>query len=389
MATETGTASDYRDLLQKLKLFLTGESVSPVGSNGLSWVVEEERSQYTSPQTDIPDGDADSLIQTAANNNQSHDQIIFRGNGGTSPEQEIYFAIQTLGLSTTGYYNWQIRGLTGFATSSPEYVPLVDQPGRSPPCYLLLQNTTMTYWFIANNRRIMGCIKTATVYHTFHIGFLNPYATIAEYPYPMMVAASCDEENVIFSNTAVRVSGIMHPGSHDATQTLPVQGDPFPTNVSSGYVRFNDGLWYAYKNFSGTGGTESRLTGSGNATGNVHSFPFSQVAKTNFPETKRLSDVDWVATDWMSTIAGANAAKQWLPALGSPQETVLWPITIFNPGNGQIMGDIDGLYWAPAAGGVTSEDTFTDSGESPEVTHIIFQSAWRTDAWMFMAMRYE
>jgi len=89
MATETGTATDYKDLLQKLKLFLTGQSVSPIGSNGLNWVVEEERSASTSPQTDITSNGADALIETAANNNQNHDQIIFRGTGGTSPEKEI------------------------------------------------------------------------------------------------------------------------------------------------------------------------------------------------------------------------------------------------------------------------------------------------------------
>jgi hypothetical protein len=50
MATETGTASDYRDLLQKLKLFLTGAG-SP--ASGLNWVVEEERSQNCLPPRTI------------------------------------------------------------------------------------------------------------------------------------------------------------------------------------------------------------------------------------------------------------------------------------------------------------------------------------------------
>jgi hypothetical protein len=220
MATETGTATDYRDLLQKLKLFLTGESVSPIGSNGLSWVVEEERSQSTSPQTDIAAGDPDELMELASNNDQSHDQIIFRGNGGASPEKEIYFAIQTYGITTTGYFNWQIRGLTGFSTSSPQYVKLSDQPGRSPPVFIALQNTTMTYWFIANNRRVMGAIKTGTSYQIFYMGLLNPYATDAEYPYPMAVFGTFYEEDYIFSSNAIDVGSLLHPAGNSDSIVL-------------------------------------------------------------------------------------------------------------------------------------------------------------------------
>lgn len=386
MATETGTATDYKDLLQKLKLFLTGESVSPIGSNGLSWVVEEERSAQTSPQTDIPDGDADGLIETDAQNDQDHDQIIFRGNGGTSPEKEIYFAIQTMGLSTTGYYNWQIRGLTGFATSSPQYVALADQPGRSPPVYLPLQNTTMTYWFIANNRRVMGCVKTGTSYHNFYIGFLNPYATEAEYPYPMCVSATAHEENYLFSQNSMSVQGLLNPGGSTST-TAVVQADLFPITSSSCYVRFTDGNWYCVKNHTGDGGTESRTLHQSGAL--FASYPFAAASQNVHAVGNRLLTANQWAGDWTTTIPGNNASFQMLPAFGSPGQTVLWPITIFDPIGEHFIGDMDGCYWCPAAGGFTAEDTITDTGESPEVTHIVFQSAWRTDAWSYLAMRNE
>jgi hypothetical protein len=386
MAFETGTATDYKDLLQKLKLFLTGQSVSPIGSNGLSWVVEEERSSFTSPLSDIPQGDADELIEVTAQNNQDHDQIIFRGNGGTSPEKEIYFGIQTYGLSTTGYYNWQIRGLTGFATSSPQYVKLADQPGRSPPVYLLLQNTTMTYWFVANNRRVMGVVKTGTAYHNFYIGFLNPYATDAEYPYPMMVAATAHEEDYIFSQNAMSVQGILNPGG-STTVSAVVQADLFPANSATAFVRFTDGSWKSVKNHSGDGGSETRLAHISGAVLAV--YPFAAAQQSNHEEGNNIEDTHQWAQDWSSTTPGGTPTYQQLQSLGSPQQTVMWPITIFDPINEHFIGDVDGMYWVPAAGGFSSEDTITDTGESPEVIHYVFQNTWRTDAWTFFAMRWE
>lgn len=385
MATETGTATDYKDLLQKLKLFLTGQSVSPIGSNGLNWVVEEERSASTSPQTDITSNGVDSLIETAANNNQNHDQIIFRGTGGTSPEKEIYFAIQTLGLSTTGYYNWQIRGLTGFATSSPQYVKLADQPGLSPPCYILLQNTTMTYWFIANNRRVMGCVKTGSSYQLFYIGFLNPYATDAEYPYPMCVFGTSDVESDLFSSTVTRVSSFVHPGSSsNSRDSLPTTGVPFPSDRGNGYVRFVDGFWWPVKNFSGDG-TESIFI-DGQAI--FHVYPQAGGTPTHVPDPQEINRWDeW--SQFRSTISGSTPGKEVIRGFGSPEYTTLWPLTIIGMESEQIVGDLDGCYWCPQAGGITSEDTITDFGESPEVEHLIFQSVWRTDRSSFMAMRNE
>lgn len=383
MATETGTATNYKDLLQKLKLFLTGTN-SP--ASGLSWVVEEERSSFTSPLSDIPDGDPDSLIQNAVDNNQDHDQIIFRGNGGTSPEKEIYFGIQTMGLSTDGYFNWQIRGLTGFATSSPQYVSLANQPGRSPPVYVPLQNTTMTYWFVGNNRRVIGVVKTGTSYQMFYIGLLNPFATDAEYPYPMAVFGTSPREDLIFSANNVSLSSALNPGGSTTTTAIP-QGETFPANECGGFVRFTDGNWYGVKNHTGESGTETRHTFATGAL--MGTYPFANASQTPHEQGNRLTSThNWIL-DWGSTTPGGTPTYQNLPALGSPGQTMLWPITVMYPIAEQFVGDLDGLYWAPAAGGVTSEDTFTDSGESPEVEHIVFQNVWRTDGWMFFAVRNE
>ena len=385
MATETGTATDYRDLLQKFKLFLTGENVSP--PSGLSWEVMEERSSSTSPDTSIPAGDPDEVMDDATNNDQSHDQIIFRGTGGVSPERDIYFAIQTLGLSTTGYYNWQIRGLTGFAQNSPitDYVSLADQPGRSPPCYLLLQNTTMTYWFIANDRHIKGCVKTGSAYHCFYFGFMNTFATEAEYPYPLVVAATGYTEELIFSSNSTLVSSSIIAGGGDGTTGL-ASTDLFQTLTANGWVRFTDGNWYAVKNFAGTQGIESSLH---IGVGLAHVWPMADTSIAFSDPENRTAIVPYIPTQFRSETPGNSVAKQILRTFGSPELTVLFPLTMYLYNGAQLIGEYDGCYWAPGAGGLTSEDEIIDSGESPEVTNLVFQNVWKTDAWQFIAMRNE
>ena len=388
MASETGTASDYKDLLQKLKLFLTGAG-SP--ESGLNWVVEEERSSFTSPITEIPSGDADELMEVASANNQAHDQMIFRGMGGTSPEKAIYFAIQTYGLSTTGYYNWHLRGLTGFAQNSPitDYVPLRDQPGRSPPAFLLLQNTTMTYWFVANERRIMGCVKTGTSYQPFYIGFLNPYATDAEYPYPMAVCGTAHTEATLFSSNNITTASPLTSGGGSSTQGLAVQGDLYPVNEASGWVRFTDGNWYAIKHYAQAGGNETALSGQSGA-GLCHVYPQAQGWTSGPSYSARGNGAMVFQTKFRDVTPGDTPQMQMLPAFGSPELITMWPLTAYLPSPvGQLLGDFDGCYWVSGSGGVSSEDTITDFGESPEVTNIIFQNVHRTDLWTFLAMRFQ
>jgi hypothetical protein len=309
--------------------------------------------------------------------------------GGTSPEKEIFFAIQTYGLSTTGYYNWQIRGLTGFAQNSPitDYVALEDQPGMSPPVFLTLQNTTMTYWFMATERRVMGCVKTGTSYQPFYIGFLNPFATDAEYPYPMAITGTAHTEATIFSsNNITTSSGIINPAGNN-NSALPTQGQPFPAHEATGFVRFTDGNWYGIKHFNQSGGNEAILTGG--SGGYCHVFPTAESLTTAPNEVNRMNVDKRFHLIFRSTTPGNTPDKQVLPGFGSPELISLWPATVYHPIDLQLLGEFDGCYWVSGSGGVTSEDVITDYGESPEVDNIVFQNVHRTDVWEFMAMRNE
>jgi len=379
MAFETGTATDYLDLLNKLKLFMTGAN-SP--TSGLEWVVIKENSTFNSPQNQIPDGSG--AIKTAANNDQDHTEIIFRGTGGVSPEQNIYFGIQTLGLAVSGYFNWQMRGLTGLLDTSPE-TDFLDQPGISPPAYLTLQNTIMTYWFVGNDRHVKGTVKTGTAFQHFYLGFLNTFSTVTEYPYPLAVCGTAELEQRIFSQNSINLAASVINGGGNSVTILP-PGDAFPTNEASGWVRFTDGNWYGIKNMRQQGAIESVLMNGG---GIAHVWPLGQTVASLAPDENAISAGDSFGSIHTVTTPGNDAQSNLVPSPGSPQLTTLWPLTVHLLDSMNILGEFDGLYWLTATGGITSEDTITDFGESPEVVHTIFQNVWRTDPWMFLALRHE
>ena len=273
---------------------------------------------------------------------------------------------------------------TGFATSSPEYVGLQDQPGISPAAYIPLQNTTMTYWFIANDRHIKGVIKTASSYQPFYIGFLNAYATEAEYPYPLAICGTYHSEVIVFGSNTVSNSSFLNPAGSGSG--IPAS-QLWPTSRSCSYIRFTDGIWYKLQNIQAGSGNNEANTSTGAGLANV--WPMSSTTAPNFPPENLVTIAPSIALQFRNTTPGGIAFAHMLQALGSPRSTILFPMTAFIIDSNQLLGDLDGCYWCPAAGGITSEDIITDSGESPEVDHIVFQNVWRTDEWMFLALRNE
>ena len=94
MAYETGTATSYTDLLDKLKTFVTGAAITTEGNE---WTVL--RSSST--------------------------ELILKGLGN-SRDREIYCGIRTF-LDGADSYQWEMRGFTGnqarCSTSTSQIVP--------------------------------------------------------------------------------------------------------------------------------------------------------------------------------------------------------------------------------------------------------------------------
>lgn len=357
MAFKTGTATDYLDLVDKLRDFLTGAG-SP--NSGLNWTT----------QRDITYSPAER-------------ELIMRGTGGSSPERPLYFGLQTYSNSGLGRFNWDVRGMTGFSDGSPTgSVAFADQPGLGPSNqYVPLQNASMTYWMYGTDRRVIMVVRTGTSYQFMYAGFLNIFGTESEYPYPLCVAGSSWNVDQRFNDNNLNYASVPHPGATSAAGRGPVS------------FRFVDGTWLSCSHYSGTT-TESRgqqvnhpgiwplLNGITDATATPESVAPQRCTEIVGAQRRCFGE------EFVATTAGGTPDQRLMQGFGSPRPTPMFPLTIAGRApSRQFYGEMDGLYWCNGTGGLTAEDQLIDTSVSPEVTYDVFQNIHRTDDWHLYAVR--
>jgi len=143
------------------------------------------------------------------------------------------------------YYNWEIKGAIGFDANESYYT----QPQTSPnlannrPQMPLYQNA-IDYWFVANNRRFIVIAKVSTVFTSMYGGFILPYATPREYPYPIFIGATTGVQNFRFSKDNYSVGGFYDP------------------SIGAAYIRHFDGSWLNCGNYKDIAGNKTRSPGA-------------------------------------------------------------------------------------------------------------------------------
>jgi hypothetical protein len=211
MAVEIGTATGYKDLLAKLRTFLTGLAVNP----------------WTSLRYTVGGG-------------TNPDELILRAPGLAGTDQ-IYVGITTFENATADYFNWRLAGFTGYNAA----LAFGAQPGVMQKVHLTLWNSPIPYWFVANGRRVIIVAKVSTFYMTGYLGFINQYPSPNQYPYPLIVGGNwaIDPEpaltsvswrwsNTFFTNTNFPMSTSWDPG-----------GGIIRANTSTLRIRKPDGTW--------------------------------------------------------------------------------------------------------------------------------------------------
>ncbi len=118
------------------------------------------------------------------------------GTGGTD---EIYTGIRSEYDAASGWYNLFLNGYTGY---DPLETSWFKQPGALPhvgsavgvprlaqpmvPCW----DSSMSYWFAGNGRSFRFGVKVSTSFEGGYLGWILPYATPSQYPYPLAVGGS-------------------------------------------------------------------------------------------------------------------------------------------------------------------------------------------------------
>lgn len=307
MATATGTAAGYKDLLARLRTFLTGAP------------------GWTSLRYTVGGG-------------VNPDECILRAPGLAGADQ-IFVGISTFENATADYYNWRLGGFTGFDAG----LTFNNQPGVMNNVFLTLWNSPIPYWFIANGRRVVIIAKVSTSYMMGYLGFINPYPSPNQFPYPLAIGgnfASSPEpaltdvswrwSNAGFLNTNFPMSMRWSPG-----------GAVNPANTCTLRLRKPNGIWADLA--SGDSGNYTDADG-------YNIWPY---------------------------MAGMVNLQQNLGGVQAPALPV-----ILHDNTPEVYGELDGVV-ATSGQAIASEDTITVGADS----YLVVQNVARTGRNQYAAVR--
>ena len=151
MAFTTGTATNYHDLLDKLRIYAVAQ-----GWTQLRW--------------------------TAPASITANAELWLRG-PGAGADRQVFVGFRSENNVTNGHYGWAMRGAIGFDSGQA----FDAQPGVSPATYFNTWQNSIDYWFYVNDRRIIVVAKVSTTYVSLYAGFVLPFALPTEYPFPICV----------------------------------------------------------------------------------------------------------------------------------------------------------------------------------------------------------
>lgn len=311
MAFEIGTASNYRDLLDRFYTFVTTHS--HLVAAGQQW----QALRWTTG------ADTKELILKAP---------------GLAGAEEIYCGILAYESATAGYYIWDLNGFIGFNPANSYYTQPGAISGWRPK--MSLWNMAIPYWFVANGRRAVVVAKVSTVYQAAYLGFILPYATPGQYPYPLLIGGSMTgQRGYNYSVTSVNHRHFVDPGEES-------QGN---ANTAC-MLRGPSGAWLSFQNLTLLSNSEYRYDGPRQVwpmnytyLGNQREAPDGTYVLTPVVLTQRNSDTDH-----------------------------------------DLFGELEGIYHVSGFNNA-AENLITVGG----VNHLVVQNVYRTSARDYWALRLE
>jgi len=259
---------------------------------------------------------------------QVSEEVIMHGEGLAGTDA-IYVGLKPF-KGDADAYNLELRGFTGYSASQD----FEGQPGISPPAYSLLYNTSIPYWIVASGRRVIVVAKISTVYEAFCFGFMLPYATPAQYPYPLFVGGSAEASDLRWSDATRDHAHFTNPGNNGS------------------YLRDVNGAWLVFENETQSGSTVSIKT-----TNNT--LPYGGGSYTD----------DGLALI-RTTQDGAYA---------------LLPINLISQSpDPNVYGELDGAHYVTGFGNA-AENIITIGG----IDYLVVQNVHRTAAGDYWALKLE
>lgn len=310
----------------------------------------------------------------------TQDQIVVL-EGSPPGVSNLFLGIKTYQTTdVTGFltcFNWALFGLSSFnpglafkdqvnkspgvnattgsidsGTSNGAWVPLKDSDAFD-----------ITYWISVTSRRVTLVAKTEdalqTNYQSLHMGFLNPFGTSTEMPYPIIVMGSTARWNSRYVDQTIG----------RATSPVHAYGISILTSDGPGFLRSSvDNQWHGIRNSNISGDTTSPSRSAskdhiiypcGTPTEGPPDTEDDLIANTSL-------DLDWPEIIPQTGVPGTVTTQlQATPETGDDLRILVPATCISSDENGtgtlddiyELNGELDMIYWLPGVG-LTDEDTF-------------------------------
>lgn len=323
MATTSGTATSYHDLLDKLRLYLVAQ-----GWTQKAWTAPGSITAQASLQMMGP---------------------------GSGSGREVYVNIKTVADATAPYYSWRVRGATGYVSGAAEGL----NPGElGANVYFNLWQNTIDYFFYVNDRRFIVVAKCSTAYMCLYAGLFLPFGAPAQYPYPMFIGGDY-RLPVTWSTTDSSRRFFIDPGT-----SMNSGGD------SNAWVRLPSGVWAGVANAINGAANDQSVSPT---TGQVSMWP-------------QKGDHNATSSDNLEAFGHGTGTGATIRALDNfvttrQGERGLLPAMIIKQDE-PTLGVLDGVF-VPLGNGLATEQTMTVGSD----TYKAFQNIQRASGNDFMFIK--
>lgn len=293
-------------------------------------------------------------------------EVIFQapGNDGLS---EIYTGIRTEYDAANGWYNFFLNGFTGYDPNQDFF----DQPGALPGdgspepmevSMVPLWDAAMPYWLSANGRSFKFAAKVSSSYEAGYLGFILPYATPSQFPYPLAVGGSLIPANTLrgpewrYSYNYFRHSMFVTPAIDSSTKTQ---------DAATLYLRLPEGEWRAF--------------GSRNTVSNPDTItPITVLNTPPYLLNGMISAVYPTGVLDVSTVSNGRLADRECLNGGYVMDSC---ILFTRLPSAQVYGELDGIKVISGFNNAAENTTVYNS-----INHVILQNIARTGVHEYWAL---
>ena len=328
MSVASGTATSYLDLMERLRTFLTTDTT--LVADGQEW---------------------ECIAGKTTGTPVANDYMSFKGQGLGGTDQ-IYFSVQAVSAPANNYYNLCFYGHIGYNLADPGVAQTGNHFGTVS---LLLTQSNIAYWFVANGRRVIIVTRVSGRYDCAYVGFILPDHLPNDWSYPMFAGAS----SFFTSDGGATNDTWYHTNFWQGTADSDTIGN---------YLGRCTGFIY-------TPGANWRAVATGQGTGKLGGRDFGTITPPWYggrPAAIRrtVDDAPWLERGQLAQVGnGADGTG------GTPEGSAF--------DGGQWYGSFDGVFFTPAFG-AAAEQIITEGG----VDYLVIPNIARTgdDQWAAIAM---